>query len=404
MSIRNRSSPCGVDKAASAQRVLARAMLLGEACDMSTIDPTVSALSVWLALESPTHHAPGVNGMMDLVAKEVEGLPIAVERLPGRDGLGDSLILRAGPNNGELAVAVMSHLDTVHPVGTSAKDLPVRVEGDKLYGPGACDMKGGAWLALQAFKEVAIAGSAKRPMVFLFTPDEEIGSPTTRGVIEEIGRKSAAVLVTEPARDGGRIVTARKGVGRFDVKLEGRPAHSGTRHADGRSAIREAAHQILAIEGMTDYARGITTSVALVGGGTAANVIPQHAWFSVDCRVTSLADGVMMENRIIGLTPRDPDVVIKVTGGMNRPPYEKSTAVAGLFETARGIAAGIGFDLQDVPMTGGGSDGNFTAALGIPTLDGLGIDGGGAHTLSEYGLVSSIAPRRALIKGLLETI
>jgi glutamate carboxypeptidase len=379
-------------------------MLLGEACGMSSIDPTVSALSVWLALESPTHHAPGVNGMMDLVAKEVEGLPIAVERLPGRDGLGDSLILRAGLNNGELAVAVMSHLDTVHPVGTSAKDLPVRVEGDKLYGPGACDMKGGAWLALQAFKEVAIAGSAKRPMVFLFTPDEEIGSPTTRGVIEDIGRKSAAVLVTEPARDGGRIVTARKGVGRFDVRLEGRPAHSGTRHADGRSAIREAAHQILAIEGMTDYARGITTSVALVGGGTAANVIPQHAWFSVDCRVTSLADGVMMENRIIGLTPRDPDVVIKVMGGMNRPPYEKSTAVAGLFETARGIAAGIGFDLQDVPMTGGGSDGNFTAALGIPTLDGLGIDGGGAHTLAEYGLVSSIAPRRALIKGLLETI
>ncbi|AOO82749.1 M20 family metallopeptidase [Bosea vaviloviae] len=371
---------------------------------MSTVDPTISALSVWLALESPTHHAPGVNGMMDLVAKEVEGLPIAVERLPGRDGLGDSLILRAGPNNGELAVAVMSHLDTVHPVGTSAKDLPVRVEGDKLYGPGACDMKGGAWLALQAFKEVAIAGSAKRPMVFLFTPDEEIGSPTTRGVIEEIGRKSAAVLVTEPARDGGRIVTARKGVGRFDVRLEGRPAHSGTRHADGRSAIREAAHQILAIEGMTDYARGITTSVALVGGGTAANVIPQHAWFSVDCRVTSLADGVMMENRIIDLAPRDPDVVIKVTGGMNRPPYEKSTAVAGLFETARGIAAGIGFDLQDVPMTGGGSDGNFTAALGIPTLDGLGIDGGGAHTLAEFGLVSSIAPRRALIKGLLETI
>jgi glutamate carboxypeptidase len=404
MSTRNRIQPCGGGRGAAPGCVLARAMLLGDARDMSIVDPTVSALAVWLALESPTHHAPGVNGMMDLVAKEVEGLPIAVERLPGRDGLGDSLILRAGLNNGELAVAVMSHLDTVHPVGTSARDLPVRVEGDKLYGPGACDMKGGAWLALQAFKEVAIAGSAKRPMVFLFTPDEEIGSPTTRGVIEEIGRKSAAVLVTEPARDGGRIVTARKGVGRFEVKIEGRPAHSGTRHADGRSAIREAAHQILAIEGMTDYARGITTSVALVGGGTAANVIPQHAWFSVDCRVTSLTDGVMMENRIIGLTPRDPDVVIKVTGGMNRPPYENSTAVAGLFETARGIAAGIGFDLQDVPMTGGGSDGNFTAALGIPTLDGLGIDGGGAHTLAEFGLVSSIAPRRALIKGLLETI
>jgi glutamate carboxypeptidase len=384
---------------------LARAKLCDKAARiMSISEPNISALSVWIALESPTNHTPGVNGMMDLVAGEVEGLPIAVERIPGRDGLGDALILRAGLDTGEPAIAVMSHLDTVHPVGTSAKDLPVRVEGDRLYGPGVYDMKGGAWLALQAFKEVAKAGSAKRPMVFLFTPDEEIGSPTTRGLIEEIGRKSAAVLVTEPAREGGRIVTARKGVGRFEVQLEGRPAHSGSRHADGRSAIREAAHQILAVEGMTDYGRGVTTAVALMGGGTAANVIPQHAWFSVDCRVTSLADGIAMESRILGLTPRDPDVRIKVTGGMNRPPYEKNTAVAALFETARGVAASIGLDLQDCGMTGGGSDGNFTAALGVPTLDGLGIDGDGAHTLSEYALISSIAPRQALIKGLLETV
>ncbi|PZN92243.1 MAG: carboxypeptidase [Hyphomicrobiales bacterium] len=371
---------------------------------MTPHDPAVSALSVWLALESPTHHTPGVNGMMDLVAHEVEGLPIAVERIPGRNGLGDSVILRAGLDSGEPAVAVMSHLDTVHPVGTSARDLPIRVEGDRLYGPGVYDMKGGAWLALQAFKQVALAGTAKRPMVFLFTPDEEIGSPTTRGLIEEIGRASAAVLVTEPAREGGKIVTARKGVGRFEVKLEGRPAHSGARHADGRSAIREAAHQILAIEALTDYARGVTTSVALMGGGTAANVIPQHAWFSVDLRVTSAEDGLAMEERILGLQPHDPDVKITISGGMNRPPYEKSPAGAALFETARAVAAGIGFDLRDCAMTGGGSDGNFTAALGVPTLDGLGIDGEGAHTLSEYGLISSIAPRQALIKGLLETV
>ena len=358
---------------------------------MSTSDP-VSALSVWLALESHTHHAPGVNGMMDLVAAEVEGLPIAVERIPGRDGLGDALILRAGLSTGTPGLAVMSHLDTVHPVGTAARDLPVRVEGDRLYGPGVYDMKGGAYLALQAFKQVALAGTAKRPLVFLFTPDEEIG------------RQSAAVLVTEPAREGGKIVTARKGVGRFEVKLEGRPAHSGARHADGRSAIREAAHQILAIEGLTDYARGVTTTVALMGGGTAANVIPQHAWFSVDLRVATAADGAALEREILGLTPRDPDVRISVSGGMNRPPYEKSPEGAALFETAKRIAAGIGFELQDCPMTGGGSDGNFTAALGVPTLDGLGIDGEGAHTLSEYALISSIAPRQALIKGLLETV
>lgn len=363
-----------------------------------------AALSVWVALESPTSHPAGVNGMMDLVQKEVVGLPIAAERIPGRDGLGDMVLLRAGLDNGQPGVAVMSHLDTVHPVGTSAKELPVRIEGDRLYGPGVYDMKGGAWLALQAFKQVAAAGSAKRPMAFLFTPDEEIGSPTSRALIEEIGRGSKAVLVTEPARQGGKIVTARKGVGRFDVRLEGRPSHAGSKHAEGRSAIREAAHQILAIEGMTDYARGITTSVALIGGGTAANVIPQHAWFSVDCRVTTLADGTMMENRILSLKPHDPDVVLRITGGMNRPPYEKSAEVAALFELARKVAADAGFDLQDCPMTGGGSDGNFTAALGVPTLDGLGIDGDGAHTLQEYGLISSIAQRQALMKGLLETI
>ena len=377
--------------------------LFGEHRPMKQQD-SAAALSVWVALESPTSHPAGVNGMMDLVQKDVAGLPIAIERIPGRDGLGDMVVLRAGLDNGQPGVAVMSHLDTVHPVGTSARELPVRVDGDRLYGPGVYDMKGGAWLALQGFKQVAAAGSARRPMVFLFTPDEEIGSPTSRALIEEIGRGSKAVLVTEPAREGGKIVTARKGVGRFDVRLEGRPAHAGSRHADGRSAIREAAHQILAIEGMTDYARGITTSVALVGGGTAANVIPQHAWFSVDCRVTTLADGTMMENRILSLKPHDPDVVLRITGGMNRPPYEKSAAVAELFEQARKVAADAGFDLQDCPMTGGGSDGNFTAALGVPTLDGLGIDGDGAHTLQEYGLISSIAPRQALIKGLLETI
>lgn len=363
-----------------------------------------AALSVWVALESPTSHPAGLNGMMDLVQKEVAGLPIAVERIPGRDGLGDMVVLRAGLDNGQPAVAVMSHLDTVHPVGTSTRELPVRIEGDRLYGPGVYDMKGGAWLALQAFDQ---RPAGRRADLLVRREQEDhrpLGRAGGRDLLEEIGRRSKAVLVTEPARSGGKIVTARKGVGRFDVRLEGRPAHAGSKHADGRSAVREAAHQILAIEGMTDYARGITTSVALIGGGTAANVIPQHAWFSVDCRVTTLADGTMMENRILSLKPHDPDVQLRITGGMNRPPYEKSAAVAELFELARTVAADVGFDLQDCPMTGGGSDGNFTAALGVPTLDGLGIDGDGAHTLQEYGLISSIAPRQALMKGLLETI
>jgi glutamate carboxypeptidase len=298
----------------------------------------------------------------------------------------------------------MSHLDTVHPLGTINHDLPVKVDGDRLYGPGIYDMKGGAYLALQAFKEAARRGAAQRPIVYLMTPDEEIGSPTTRSIIEAFGRKAAFALVTEPARDGGKVVTSRKGVGRFDVHVEGRPAHSGARHQDGRSAIREAARQILQVESLTDYGRGITTTVGLVSGGTAMNVIPQHCRFSVDLRVETVADGEMFEAALLALEPHDPDVRIAVSGGMNRPPFERTEAVARLFDHAQALAAEIGFDLRDVPRTGGGSDGNFTAALGVPTLDGLGIDGDGAHTLHEYGLMSSIEPRRTLMRRLLETL
>jgi glutamate carboxypeptidase len=283
-----------------------------------------------------------------------------------------------------------------------AKDLPLRRDGDRLYGPGIYDMKGGAYLAFAAFQAAAL--KTQRPLVFIFTPDEEIGSPTTRALIEAEGLKASAVLVTEPARDGGKIVTARKGVGRFDVLVEGRPAHSGTSHAKGRSAIREAARQILAVEGMTDYARGVTTSVGMMSGGTAANTIPQWASFCVDLRVTHAADGEHFSQAILGLSAHDADVRVTVSGGMNRPPYEKNEAVIRLFAEAQAVAAELGLDLMDVPMTGGGSDGNFTAALGVPTLDGLGIDGDGAHTLQEYGLVSSIAPRALLMQRLLERL
>jgi glutamate carboxypeptidase len=368
------------------------------------IDAMVAEISRWGSIESPTRDAAGVNRMMDLVATSAADAPIAVERLPGKDGLGDSLVLRAGPQRDDGAILLMSHLDTVHPVGTAARDLPVRVEGDRLYGPGVYDMKGGACLAFEAFKAAARAGGLKRPVVYLMTPDEEIGSPTTRRPIEDFARRAAFALVTEPARDGGKVVTGRKGVGRFEAHVEGRPAHSGSRHEDGRSAIREAAHQILAIEGLTDYAKGVTTTVGLISGGTAANVIPQHCRFEIDLRVVTAADGEDYAARILGLKARDPDVRVTIQGGMNRPPYERSEATGALFEHARREAAGFGVDLQEVRRTGGGSDGNFTAALGVPTLDGLGIDGDGAHTLHEYGLISSIAPRMRLMRRLLETL
>lgn len=364
----------------------------------------VAALSGWTTIESPTEDSACVERMMDLVAAEAAEAGIAYERLPGRDGVAGCVVLRAGPVVSRPGVLVLSHLDTVHPVGTLADGLPVRVEGDRLYGPGVLDMKGGAYLAFQAFKQVAKASGevgAKLPLVYLFTPDEEVGSPTSRAVIEDLARQAAYALVTEPARDGGKIVTARKGVGRFDVRVEGRPAHAGSRHPDGRNAIYEAARLIGRIEAMTDYERGITTTVGRIRGGTADNVIPQHCRFAVDLRVVTQADGEALESEIGSLRPSSADFRVDVTGGMNRPPYERTGAITRLFEHAREIAAGIDFELADVPRTGGGSDGNFTAALGVPTLDGLGIDGDGAHTLHEYALISSIEPRMKLMAGLL---
>jgi glutamate carboxypeptidase len=213
----------------------------------------VAGLSRWVETESPTGDRDGVNRVLDLIAEAVATEPVKVERLPGRDGLGDILILRAGPENVRPGPLVLSHVDTVHPLGTLARDLPLRRDADRLYGPGIYDMKGGAYLALEAFRHVARTGTAPAPMSFIFTPDEEIGSPTSRTVIEDEARRHGCVLVTEPAREGGKVVTARKGVGRFDVHVEGRPAHSGTRHADGRSAVLEAARQIVDLEGMTDY-------------------------------------------------------------------------------------------------------------------------------------------------------
>jgi glutamate carboxypeptidase len=365
--------------------------------------PTIDRLSAWVRTESPTHLAASVNAMMDLVEAEAAEAAIPVERLPGRQGLGDALLLRAGPRTGAPGMLILSHLDTVHPLGTTAEGLPVRVKGDRLYGPGAYDMKGGAFLALQAFKAVAKGGS-RLPLAFLFTPDEEIGSPTTRGLIEDLARRSAYALVTEPARQGGKVVTARKGVGCFEVTVEGRPAHAGSRHEDGRSAIREAARQILDVETLTDYGRGVTTTVGLLTGGTAVNVVPRHCRFSVDLRVATEADGAAYEAALLGLRAEDPDVILTVSGGMNRPPYERSEGTARLFEQARALAAEDGLDLREAPKAGGGSDGNFTAALGVPTLDGLGVEGDGAHTLEEYALLPSIAPRQRLMTRLLESL
>ncbi|CAH1691944.1 M20/M25/M40 family metallo-hydrolase [Hyphomicrobiales bacterium] len=369
-----------------------------------SMDGELATLLQWVRTESPTHNCAAVNMMMDLVVADVAGLPISVERLPGRDGLGDALILRAGAKTTAPPTLLLAHLDTVHPVGTAANGLPIRIEGDRLYGPGVYDMKGGAYLALQAFKEVAQSNSRAQPLTFLFTPDEEIGSPTSRAVIEDLARSARAALVVEPARDGGKIVTSRKGVGRFDVEVIGKAAHAGLRHREGRNAIHEAARLITIIAGMTDYRRGVTTTVGMINSGTAVNTIPPICRFPVDLRIESIEDADAVTAAVRALTPSDPGFELEVSGGLNRPPFERTPGTEHLFALARSIASDLGIELGSVDQVGGGSDGNFTAALGIPTLDGLGIDGDGAHTFDEYALISSIHPRQNLLMRLLETL
>src|SRR5215475_5981447 len=302
----------------------------------------IEGIKRWVETESPTQSTQAVNRMVDLVQSDLDGLPVTVERVPGKNGFADNLIARnTVPGEGP-GIVILSHIDTVHPLGNLDGPLPFRRDGDRLYGPGLFDMKGGAYLALEAFRQVARQKTAKLPVTFVFTPDEEVGSPTSRSIIEAEAKKARYVLVTEPARDGGKIVTSRKGVGRFEVAATGVPAHAGGSHRKGRSAIKEMAHQILAIEGMTDYTRGVTTTVGMISGGTAANVIPQHCHISVDLRVRDAATGREFEERILGLKPVDPDVKLTVTGGMNRPPFEKTAAIDALLRQAQALARDIG--------------------------------------------------------------
>ena len=358
----------------------------------------------WVRIESPSHDAEAVNRMVDRVESHMRPLTSRIQRTPGRDGFGDILTVRSEWGGDGPGILVLSHLDTVHPIGTIDDILTVRREGDRVYGPGIYDMKGGAYLAWYAFRHLVRTGrETPLPITFLFVPEEEVGSPTSRAVIEAAARANRYVLVTEPARDGGKIVTARKGVAMFEMNVKGRPSHAGSRHQDGRSAIREMARQILRLEDMTDYERGVTVNVGVVSGGTGSNVVPAECRSMIDLRIPTPEAAREMCAKVLGLTRFDPDVEVEVTGGMNRPPYEKDASIEALLQHAKGLAAEIGIDLQDV-KAGGVSDGNFTAALGIPTLDGLGVDGHGAHSHEEHLLFSSLEPRTRLMLGLFETL
>jgi glutamate carboxypeptidase len=362
----------------------------------------LAELKGWIEIESPTTVPEAVNRMVDHVERAYLGTGARLERIPGRDGYGDHLIARSSWGTANRAILVLSHLDTVHPLGFIER-LPFKVEGNVAYGPGIYDMKGGAFLAFHAFREMARLGTGGAlPVTQLFVADEEVGSPTSREIIEREALNAKYVLVTEPAREGGKIVTARKGTARFQVRITGQAAHSGSRHQDGRSAVRELARQILAIEGFTDYARGITTNVGVISGGTRANVVPEQALAEVDMRVASPAQADEMVARMLSLKAHEAGVCVTVTGGLNRPPYEKDERIAALFNHARALAETIGYTLEDL-KTGGGSDGNFTAAI-APTLDGLGVDGRGGHTPLEQIYISSIAPRSELFYRLFATL
>ena len=356
----------------------------------------------WVEIETPTEAPEQVNKLIAVVAEQYRDLPVTLERIAGVDGCGDHLIARTIWGQDLPGILVLSHLDTVHPMGFIER-LPFKVEGDSAFGPGIYDMKGGAYIAQHAFRTLcATADRSPLGITHIFTSDEEIGSPTSRALIEQEGRRAKYVLVTEPARDGGKIVTGRKGVGRFEVFIKGVPAHAGTRPQDGRSANRELANVILALEGMNDLERGVTVNVGVVRGGTRPNVTPEEAHAEIDLRVPSFADAEEFVGRILGLTSKTEGVTVKVTGALNRPPYEKNNAGAALYEHAKTLAAEIGFELIDV-HTGGGSDGNFTAAH-TATLDGLGVDGKGAHTHYEQLYVSSLEPRARLLHRLYQTL
>jgi glutamate carboxypeptidase len=356
----------------------------------------------WVEIETPTEAPEQVNRLASLVAEGYRGLPATIERIAGTDGCGDHLVARSSWGRDQPGILVLSHLDTVHPIGFIER-LPFRIEGDSAFGPGIYDMKGGAHLAYHAFRELCAMGAGSPLGVTqLYVSDEEIGSPTSRALIEAEGQKAKYVLVTEPARDGGKIVTGRKGVGRFEVFIKGAPAHAGSRPEDGRSAIRELANVIAALEGLNDPKRGITVNVGVVRGGTRPNVIAEEAYAEVDLRVQTMADAEELVAKILDVKSRREGVSVQVVGGLNRPPYEKGNAGAALFEQAKTLAAEIGFELVDT-FTGGGSDGNFTAPH-TATLDGLGVDGKGAHTHYEQLYISSIEPRARLLYRLFQTL
>ncbi|WHX26531.1 M20 family metallopeptidase [Virgibacillus halodenitrificans] len=312
---------------------------------------------------------------------------------------GDHLRFEFG--DGEETLLLLSHFDTVWDKG----DLKYKVKGNKVYGPGILDMKAGlvqAIWALKASKDLGL--SLNKKIVFLCTSDEELGSPTSKLLIEKEALNSKVVLVTEPpVAETGALKTARKGSSRYMVDIKGKAAHAGNHHRDGRSAIKEAAHLIIYLEELTNYTTGTTVNVGTVKGGGKLNVVPDSATFGVNVRVKTMKEQKRLDQLIRHLEPRTEGVTLKVKGKMNRPPMVRSNRTGKLFHVAKHIAKDLDFDLEEASV-GGGSDGNFTANLGVPTLDGLGAVGEGIHARNEHILASEIPERATLLCKLITTL
>lgn len=359
-------------------------------------DDMLADLIKLIELESPTLHKASVDALGAVLADELRGLGAAVKVIPKRE-VGD--VLRARWNPGPGGVVILSHMDTVWAVGTVA-GRPTRVEGNRIYGVGAMDMKGGiviALWALRALRELKLFPD--QPVSYMLNTDEETGSLHSAEEIETEALSHDVVFVTEPPQDG-KYKTERKGVSHYTITAKGRAAHAGADHARGINAIEEMAHQILAVQAMTDYAIGTTANVGVIKGGTRGNVVPAEASIEINVRARSRANAQAIHEQIMSLQPVHPEADLVIEGGIGVPPMERTPEIAALFKRAQGLAAAMGIDI-DEGSTGGGSDGNKTAALGVPTLDGMGIVGDGGHAITEYGEIDSMPERAAIMAAML---
>jgi glutamate carboxypeptidase len=365
-----------------------------------------SAQSDWIAttlrdlvlVESPSDHKPSVDAAMALAADLAAPLGGRI-KLHKQKRFGDVLELRFGPaRSRRKPILLLGHLDTVWPLGT-LKTMPWRERDGRFFGPGVFDMKAGVTMALAAVRAL---GQVSRPVTLLLNSDEEVGSPVSRSITERLALASAAVLVLEPAQ-GLACKTARKGIADYRLHVTGVAAHSGVDFARGHSAILELARLLGTVAGFTEPRLGRTVNPGVISGGTRSNVVAQDAYAEIDVRIAKASDAARVEKLFRGLRCSDPACALQVTGGLNRPPMERKPGTVALYKQARRLAAELGFDLPEA-ATGGGSDGNFTAALGVPTLDGLGAVGEGAHATHESVVVEHLIPRTALLAALLASI